>query len=179
MREESQGFAIWISGLPASGKSLLSAALVRRLAERDVRAAVLESDVLRKAFATSSESQYSPQDRAYFYRSMAFIGRILTEHGVPVIFDATANKRAFRDQARQEIPRFIEVYVDTPLEVCMQRDPKGIYRKARDGQATDVPGLQSEYEPPLKPEVVFHGEREDAEVGAKRILEALEIRGMI
>ena len=139
--------------------------------------AVLESDALRKAFAT--DRPYDDQDREYFYRSTAFIGRILTEHGVPVIFDATANKRAYRDQARQEIPRFLEVYVDTPLEVCMQRDPKGIYRKGRAGEATDVPGLQSEYEAPLNAEVVFHGDREDAEEGARRIVEALESRGML
>ena len=177
MREPSKGFAIWITGLPASGKSLLTAALVRQLSGRGVRVAVLESDVLRKAFPT--ESQYSDQDRDYFYRSTAFIGRVLTEHGVPVIFDATANKRAYRDKARQEIPRFLEVYVDTPLEVCMQRDPKGIYRKGRAGEATDVPGLQSEYEAPLNAEVVFHGDREDAEEAARRIVEALETRGMI
>ena len=94
--------------------------------------AVLESDALRKAFAT---------DRPYAIRtaSTSTDRRRSSEgcsprHGVSVIFDATANKRAYRDRASQEIPRFLEVYVDTPLEVCMQRDPKGIYAKARRGK---------------------------------------------
>src|SRR5262245_25786541 len=113
MPENSRGFAVWITGLPASGKSVLTAALVKRLNERGVQSVVLESDALRKMF--SSDSRYDDQDREYFYGSIAFIGKVLTDHGLAVIFDATANKRAYRDRARREIAQFLEVYVDTPL----------------------------------------------------------------
>ena len=167
-------FAVWITGLPASGKSTVANALVRQLRQRGVDVAVLESDVLRKLF--SAEPRYDEQDREYFYGSLAFIGRVLTEHGVPVIFDATANRRTYRDRARQQIPRFMEVFVNCPLETCIRRDPKGIYQKAREGQAPQVPGLQAVYEPPEKPDTVIQGDRGDPEEGARRIIAALDAR---
>lgn len=138
---------------------------------------MLESDAMRKVF--SAESNYDDKDREYFYGSIAFIGKVLTDHGIVVIFDATANKRAYRDRARREIPQFLEVYVDTPLEVSMRRDPKGIYRKALSGEATHVPGIQAEYEAPLKPDAVVHGDRENPDDAAWRIVEVLEARGWL
>jgi len=141
-----------------------------------VQTTVLESDVLRKVF--SERPQYDEQDREYFYGSMAFIGKVLTEHGIAVIFDATANKRSYRERARRQIPRFAEIYIDTPLDVCIQRDPKGIYRRAQAGEAQHVPGLQDEYEPPMNPEIVIHGEKENPEDAATRIVSMLDARGM-
>jgi adenylylsulfate kinase len=174
-------FAVWITGLPASGKSVLTAALVRQLRSMDVEPSVLESDTLRKVFSREStrEPTYGERDRDYFYGAIAFIGQVLTEHGNPVIFDATANLRSYRDNARQAIPHFIEVYVDSPLQVCIQRDPKGIYRKAREGQADHVPGLGAAYEPPENPDVVVHGDREDADEGARRIVQVLREKGYL
>jgi adenylylsulfate kinase len=170
-------FAVWITGLPASGKSTVTQALVRRLHARGIEAAVLESDALRKAF--SAQPTYDRRDREYFYSSLAFIGRILTERGVPVIFDATANLRSYRDRARQQIPRFIEVFVDCPLEECIRRDPKGIYRMAREGQAAFVPGIQAPYEPPEKPEVVIHGNIDDPDTAARCVIAELERRFLL
>jgi adenylylsulfate kinase len=124
---------------------------------------VLESDALRRIF--TPHPRYDEEEREAFYRQIVYIGALLARHGVAVIFDATANRRAYRDWARARIPRFIEVYVDTPLEVCMSRDPKGIYRDGR-----EVPGLQAAYEPPLDAEVVIHGDQEPAQVAARRIV---------
>lgn len=168
---------MWLTGLPASGKSTLAAALRRKLEARGVRAAVLESDALRRVL--TPEPTYSEAERDVFYGAMAFIGRLLTEHGVPVIFDATAHRRRYRERARREIPRFLEVHVDCPLGVCASRDPKGIYRRAREGSATDVPGLQAPYEPPERPDVVARGDREAPEDAARRIVVALEERGWL
>jgi adenylylsulfate kinase len=170
-------FAVWITGLPASGKSTLTAELVRQLSEAGINAAVLESDALRKVF--SSESSYGDQEREYFYSSLCFIGRVLTEHGICVVFDATANLRSFRARARQQIPRFIEIFVECPLETCIDRDPKGIYRKAREGQTTNVPGLQTLYEPPLEPDIVVRGDEENPEEAARRIIDLLVRKGFI
>ncbi len=128
---------------------------------------MLESDALRKIFT----GDYGAEGRDAFYRQMVFAGSLLVEHGVPVIFDATANRRAYRDRARHEIAQFIEVYVDVPLSTCMVRDPKGIYRSAGAGQATNVPGLQDPYEPPASPDVVLHGDNPEAD--ARRIVEKL------
>src|SRR5215510_16155788 len=172
-----QSFAIWITGLPASGKSTVAAVLAARLAGLDINVAVLESDALRKMFP--APAAYSQLDREYFYTSLAFIGQVLTEHGVSVIIDATGNRRAYRDYARRRIPRFIEVFVDCPLEICIQRDPKGIYRRAREGQASDVPGLQTEYEAPQQPDVVIRSDQDDPEQAVHRILDVLTARDFL
>lgn len=131
--------------------------------------------MLRKAFA--SDHEYKTKGRDTFYKQLAYVGSLLIEHGVPVIFDATANRRAYRDWARGEIGRFIEVYVDVPLETCMARDPKGIYRNAAVGQATNVPGLQDPYEPPEAPEVVIQGENPESD--ARRIIQKLVEKGYV
>lgn len=178
MKDEVQpSFAIWMTGLPASGKSTVTAALAGQLRERGVRVTVLESDRLRKAF--SGIPQYDDRERELFYTSLAFIGHELVEHGISVIFDATANRRAYRSRAREQIARFIEVFVDCPLEVCAARDPKGIYRMAREGKASHVPGVQTAYEPPENPDVVIHGERENPKEAAGRIVDVLRTRGYL
>jgi len=164
-------FAVWITGLPASGKSTLARALKAQLAARGVNAAVLESDALR--LVMFDQPRYGPQERDAFYRLLCYLGALLTEHGVPVIFDATANRREYRDRARRQIPRFLEVYVDCPLETCMARDPKGIYRQAREGAAANVPGLQAAYEPPEAPDVLVHGDTESPDSAAARVIAKL------
>jgi adenylylsulfate kinase len=155
----------------------LAVELDRQIRRLGIQVAVLESDVLRRMF--SIESRYDEKNREYFYGSLAFIGRVLTEHGISVIFDATANRRAYRDRARRLIPRFLEVYVECPLETCIRRDPKGIYRKARQGEASQVPGLQTQYESPENPEIVIHGDRDNPEEAARRVVEVLVRKGWL
>jgi adenylylsulfate kinase len=173
----NQPFAIWITGLPASGKSTLVSALKAELAKRGVNAAVLESDILREIL--TPHPGYDEEERELFYRQMTYIGALLVEHDVPVIFDATANLRRYRDAAHREIPQLLEVYVDCPMEVCMARDPKGIYRKGREGGSQTVPGLQTIYEPPERPDIVVHGDREAPGTGAQRVIEELVARGYL
>ena len=177
MASKSQAFAVWVTGLPASGKSTVARALAAQLDALGIQSAVLESDVLRPVF--TPDARYQPEDRDAFYRQIAYVGALLTRHGVPVIFDATANLRSYRDHAREQIPQFLEVYVACPIEVCMARDPKGIYRKAQAGSATSVPGLQSPYEAPEHPDVVVRGDREPAEEAASRIVAELRAKGFL
>jgi len=155
----------------------LARALKVQLAERGVNAAVLESDALRRVL--SDQPRYDPQERDAFYRLLAYMGALLTEHGVPVIIDATANRREYRDRARQQIPRFLEVYVECPLEICMARDPKGIYRQAREATAANVPGLQAAYEPPEAPDVVVAGDTESPDTAAARTVAKLAEKGYL
>jgi adenylylsulfate kinase len=164
-------FAVWITGLPSSGKSTVAAALASQLAARGADVAVLESDALRRVF--TPRPAYDEAERDAFYQAMAYVGKLLVEHGVPVIFDATANRRIYRDRARREISRFLEVYLDCPLAVCVQRDPKGIYRRGQVGDTGTVPGLQVAYEPPEQPDVVVRGDSEAPEAGAQRVLAKL------
>lgn len=175
--KNQSAFAVWITGLPASGKSTLAAALKVRLAALGADIAVLESDELRKIF--TPEPRYDSKERDVFYRQMVYVGGLLTSHGVPVIFDATANRRAYRQMARQKIPKFLEVYVDTPLEACVARDPKGIYRQALGGNANAVPGLQTEYEAPDHPEITVHGDPESTDTAASLIVKKIVERGYL
>lgn len=142
-----------------------------RLERSSRRVATLESGELRKVL--TPDPHYDEKERNAFYRQMVYVGALLTQHGVPVLFDATVNRRVYREMARQQIPRFLEVYLDSPLETCVARDPKGIYRQARQGVAGTVPGIQTEYEAPKNAELIVHGDRESPEAGAQRLIEKL------
>ena len=170
-------FAIWITGLPASGKSTIVAALTPRLEALGLRVEVLESDAVRRSLTPNPT--YSHQERDLFYRALAFFGSRLVAHGITVIFDATANRREYRDLARGLIPRFMEVAVACPLEVCMARDQKGTYRKALAGESTTVPGLQETYEPPPQPDVLIESATTKPEVAAEQIVRTLRARGYL
>ena len=165
-------FAVWLTGLPGSGKSAIARELVRLLHERGVEVSVLESDVMRTQLTPFP--RYDEEDREFFYATLAALGVLLAERSRPVIFDATANRRAYRDAARKRIARFAEVFVDTPLEVCAARDPKGLYRKAK-----TLPGVQVAYEPPLAPELVVRGAQGTPADAAREILALLGRRGWI
>ena len=177
MENKPQAFAVWVTGIPASGKSTIVKLLSAMLADRGVDTAVLESDVLRAIF--TPHPRYDKEERSVFYRQLAYVGTLLTKHGVPVIFDATANLRKYRDDARRQIPRFLEVYVECPLQVCMSRDPKGIYREGRQGRIQLVPGLQDIYEPPSNPDVHVHGDSDAPDIAAQQILSKLIERWFI
>jgi len=170
-------FAIWLTGLPASGKSTLARELNGLLVKAGLTLEVLESDTLRRVLTPSPT--YAPAERDLFYRALAFYGSRLIAHGVPVIFDATANRREYRDLARQLIPNFVEVAVVCPLEVCQQRDQKGTYRKGKAGKTSTVPGLQEPYEAPLKPEVLVDTTLLSAALAAEQIIKSLHKRGYV
>lgn len=148
---QPQACAIWLTGLPASGKSTIAAALRPQLEQLKLSVEVFESDALRRILTPTPT--YSLAERDLFYRALAFMGARLVAHGVTVIFDATASKRAYRDFARGLIPRFIEVAVECPLGLAMQRDYKGTYLRGQRGDSSTVPGIQDPYEAPLNPEV--------------------------
>jgi len=167
-------FAVWLTGLSGSGKSAVASALLAALRARGVAAAVLESDVLRTQLTPLP--RYDEAERDEFYETIAHLGIYVVSRGKPVIFDATANRRAYRNRAREGIARFAEVYVNTPPEVCAARDTKGLYRSEK---VTNLPGVQAPYEAPLSPELVIPGHRGTPEEGAAAIIELLERRGWL
>lgn len=175
--DREPAFAVWLTGLPASGKSTVARALVAELHAMGIRPAVLESDAMRREITPNAT--YGEAERDSFYETVAYIVRVLVQHGVPVIVDATANRRAYRDRAREAIPRFLEVHVRCPLAVCRARDPKGIYRRGAEGTARNVPGVSAPYEPPSMPEAIVDGERDDPAAAAHRIVAALEKMGFL
>ena len=170
----SPSFAVWLTGLPASGKSTIAHELRPRLEALGLTVEVLESDAVRRILTPAAT--YSREERDLFYRALAFIGERLVAYGVTVLFDATASRRAYRDVARSMIPRFAEVAVECPLAVCMQRDRKGTYRKGERGETRSVPGLQEPYESPLVPELRIDTVRRTTEESVGLILDMVKMR---
>jgi len=164
-------FAVWLTGLPGSGKSAIARGLLHVLHSRGVEASVLESDVMRTQL--TPHARYDDAERDFFYAALADMAAALVGRGRVVLIDATANLRRYRDAARGRIGRFCEVYVDTPLEVCRARDPKGLYRAGG-----NLPGVQAPYEPPASPELVVPGDHGTPGEGARRIVDALAARGI-
>ncbi len=178
--EKSSGWCVWITGLPGSGKSTISHLLQRRLKDKNIDAQIVSSDMLRKVITPNP--RYTDEEREIVYGAIVFIAKLLTENGVNVIIDATANRRRYRDRARREISKFIEAYVKCPLNICIQREskrkrlyhaPKGVYEKALTGKSGTVPGIGVPYEEPENPEVTVDSERLNPEECAERILEAI------
>ena len=174
------GWCVWITGLPGSGKSVISSKLINRLNENNLHAQLLSSDTLRKILTPNPS--YSLEERDVVYDTLAYIALLLTQNGVNVVIDATANLRRYRDKAREQIPHFIEVYLDCPLSVCMNREarrketynaPKEIYSRALEGKIQTVPGIGQPYEPPLHPEVTISTVQSNSVEAAQKILDAI------
>ena len=148
-------WAIWLTGPPAAGKTTLAKAFLEIAAGEGVRAVHLESDTLRRIL--TPEPTYSRQERDRFYREMADLAALLVAQGFPVVVDATAPRRAYRDRLRSKVETFLEVLVDAPREVREARDPKGLYRLARAGGAPNLRAAAEAYERPAKPELAVSG----------------------
>jgi adenylylsulfate kinase len=174
------GWCVWVTGLPGSGKSVVAEVLLRLLSERGISAQLLSSDALRKVL--TPKPTYSLEERDIVYATLVYIAELLTQNGVNVIIDATGNLRRYRDNARKQIAQFIEAYLECPLEVCMEREtkrgktfqaPKQIYVKALKGRAPTVPGVGQPYEPPLNPEITINTTQNTPEQTAKKILDVI------
>ncbi|MBS7611139.1 adenylyl-sulfate kinase [Candidatus Bathyarchaeota archaeon] len=168
----TEGWAMWITGLPSSGKSTIANGVARRLKEMGVNVETLESDELRKIL--TPKPTYSEEERDWFYNVIVYIAKLLVRNGVNVIIDATGNKRAYRDNARRRISKFVEVYVKCSLNVCMKRDVKGLYKGALEGSIGTLPGIQTIYEEPLKPEVIVETDKLTVNESVELVLNKLK-----
>lgn len=166
------GFAIWLTGLPSSGKTTLAHVLSDLLLERGVAVQVLDSDELRRRLTPNPT--YSPEERDWFYDVVTFLAELLTDNGVNVLVAATASLRAYRRVARARIGRFAEVYLDCSPEVCRARDSKGLWKRADMGEISALPGLGTPYEPPESPDVRVDTVRLSSEAAAHQILHQLD-----
>jgi adenylylsulfate kinase len=170
------GAVVWISGLPSSGKSTLARRIQARLRAADVAAAVLDGDQVRAAL--DPRPGYDPESRSRFYGTLARLAALLARQGLVAIVAATTHRSAFRERARALAPRFVEVFVDVPIEACAARDTKGLYAAARRGSVTELPGVGSGFERPVSPDVVAAGGEDLAAPEAvERILLAGDRRG--
>ncbi len=164
------GVVVWITGLPSAGKSTFARALRAELAATSAPTCVLDSDEVRAALVPALG--YSEEARASFYQALARLCALLAQQGLVVLVPATAHRRTFRLQARELAPAFVEVFVNTPIAECRERDTKGLYAAAAAGRAHHVPGVSSPYEAPSDAEVVAAGgeDRSAVEDALRRIL---------
>lgn len=168
----TSGWAVWFTGLPASGKTSVARELQGLLLRRGIRSVLLDSDELRSFLAP--HVGYSAADRDWLYTTLVAHAACLTQSGINVLIAATAHRRRYRAAARAAIPRFAEVYVRCAPDVCRQRDPKGLYRRAAEGQLRNLPGADLPYEPPQRPAAVCDTDDRDPLTAAREVLIELQ-----
>jgi adenylylsulfate kinase len=152
---------IWLTGLPASGKTSIAKALYPRLKELGFKVELLDGDIVRKEL--SPELGFTKQDREIHARRVVYLSKILSRNGIIGIVSLISPYRDFRRYARSETNtnnNFYEVYVKCSLETCITRDPKGLYKKALSGEIKDLTGLQDPYEEPDNPEIIVDTEKQ-------------------
>jgi adenylyl-sulfate kinase len=175
---ESAGFTIWLTGLSGSGKSTVAALLERELRGRTLRVEVLDGDVVRTHLTKGLG--FNREDRDENVRRVGWICELLARNDVVAIAAVISPYRAVRDEIRQRIGRFVEVYMEAPLDVLAGRDVKSLYRRARAGEIEQFTGVSDPYEPPLAPEVTCHSDgRETPEQSASKVMATLERLGLV
>lgn len=167
----NKGFTIWFTGLSGSGKSTLSEIIERRLEERGRSVEILDGDIVRTHL--SKGLGFSREDRDTNIKRIAFVASLLTRNGVVCISAAIAPYREAREWARKEIGNFVEVYVKCPIEVCRQRDIKGLYKLVDEGKIKNFTGVDDPYEEPEHPEVVVETDKETPTESVTRIFTRL------
>lgn len=173
------GAVLWFTGLSASGKSTLANAVEGVLYERGCHTYLLDGDNIRMGL--NKDLGFSPEDRAENIRRIGEVAHLFADAGTIVMTAFISPYVKDRNIARDLNQRglFVEVYCECPLNVCEQRDPKGLYRKARAGEIKDFTGIDAPYEPPAHAEVTVHTNRDDAQTCALQICRYLEEKGII
>ncbi len=170
---------VWLTGLSGSGKSTIAVDLEKRLCERGVRTYILDGDNVRHGL--NKNLGFSPEDRTENIRRIGEVAKLFTDAGVVALTAFISPYRADRDQVRKIIADgdFVEVHVDCPVDVCEQRDVKGLYKKARAGEIKEFTGISAPYEAPEKPELVVKTAGQSVEESSKQIIAYLEKQGVI
>ena len=173
-----KGFTIWFTGLSGAGKSTIAGFLVEKLKQRGLtRIEVLDGDVVRTNL--SKGLGFSREDRDINISRIGFVADLLSRNGVVVIVAAISPYRETRDRVRRQIEKFVEVYVSAPLKTLVERDVKGLYKRALAGEIGNFTGVSDPYEPPLTPEITVETDKEAVEFSANKVLSTLEKMGLI
>ncbi len=174
---EERGFTLWFTGLSGSGKTTISEIVEHELRSRKRPVEVLDGDIVRTNL--SKGLSFSRDDRNINVLRIGFVANLLTRNGVGVIVSAISPYKEARDQVRRRIVDFVEVFVDAPLEVCAERDVKGLYEKAFSGEIEQFTGVSDPYEPPNAPDLVLKTDEEPPEESAQKVIEKLEFFGYL
>lgn len=174
---EQKGVTLWFTGLPCSGKSSVADAVAEELRQNGFKAERLDADIIRKHLWR--ELGYSKEDRDENIRRAAFLAKLLTKNGIIVLTSFVSPYTELRDYARREIGDFVEIYVKCPVEVCIQRDTRGMYEKALSGEIPNFTGVSDPYEEPLNPEVLIESDKESLEESVTKVIARIKELGYI
>ena len=173
-----RGFTLWFTGLSGSGKTTISEIVEHELRTRVRKVEVLDGDIVRTNL--SKGLGFSKEDRDTNVLRIGFVADLLTRNGVGVIVSAISPFKDVRDQVRQKVgENFIEIFVDAPLEVCAERDVKGLYKKAFSGEIPQFTGVSDPYEAPTAPELHIKTNEEEPQESARRVIGHLEELGYL
>ena len=174
---EQKGFTLWFTGLPCSGKSVVADRVADILKGRGLRVERLDGDIVRQSL--TRDLGFSREDRDENIRRVTFVAKLLTRNGVAVLTSFISPYREIRAEARREIGDFVEVYTKCSLEVCIERDVKGMYKKAMRGEIKEFTGISDPYEEPLDPEILLETDKETPEESVRKVLKRLEETGYL
>jgi adenylylsulfate kinase len=172
-----EGFCLWLTGLPSAGKTTIAKVLVERLIARGRYVELLDGDEIRKGL--SADLGFDRASREAHAGRVAFVAKLLARNGAIPIVALISPYRTSRAKARTEIGRFVEIYVNTPIAVCEERDVKGLYRKARAGEIKEMTGVDDPYEPPERPEIVVDAVHRSPAESADYVIRELERMGRL
>ena len=172
-----QGCALWFTGLSGAGKSTIAGIIEKRLREAGAKVEVLDGDVVRENL--SKGLGFSKEDRDTNIRRIGFVCELLARNGVIAIVAAISPYRAVRDELRSRIRNFVEIYVECPLDTLVERDVKGLYKKAKAGEIGQFTGISDPYEAPANPEIVLHSDCENPDQSADKVWTRLKDLGLI
>lgn len=171
MEKHCGGFVVWLTGLPAAGKTTIATLLAEKLCASGLRTEMLDGDMIRRGL--SKDLGFNRQDREENVRRIAFVADLLSRNGIAVIVAAVSPYRSSRAQARSMIRYFVEVYVECPLHILAARDPKGLYRRALAGDLPQFTGISDPYEVPSEPELTIHSSTQTPLEGTLQIMKYL------
>jgi len=172
-----KGVTIWLTGLSGAGKTSIAIPLTEELQNRSVKVERLDGDVVRKSL--TRDLGFSKEDRDKNIERVTFVAKLLTRNDVIVPCAFISPYRTERAKAREVIGEFIEVFVECPVEVCAERDVKGLYAKAFAGEIPNFTGVSDPYEPPENPDIVCHTAKETVEESVAKIIAYLEEKGYL
>lgn len=177
MKKTPPGFVLWLTGLPASGKSSLALAIKEELEIEHIHTIILDANDLRQLLTPNP--QFTDYERQWLYRAITGLATMLACNGDNVIIAATANRRIYREKARHHIERFAEIYLHCPLEICQERDEKGQFLQDDEDGADSVPGIGVAYERPFAPEVVVETTTQSPRKAARSVITTLKLEKII
>ncbi len=167
-----QGFVLWMTGLSGAGKTTIALILEKELHARGVKIERLDGDVVRESL--TSDLGFSAEDRRKNIERVTFVAKLLSRNGVGCVCSFISPYQSVRDHVREQTTNFLEVFIDAPLEVVMQRDVKGLYKKAIAGEIPNFTGISDPFEAPANPEIHIRTDLETPQESANKIIAYLE-----